>query len=124
MAKTRPERPGDFVRRTRTAKRLSLADVSKRSARCGRRIAASYINKIERNPKLTPSANKLTALALGLGIPAYELLEHAVREMTCDEAKRASLLARFRELSPSGRLMFGNPLSIGAKRRSKFINLD
>lgn len=42
MAKTTPEPLGDFVRRTRTEKGLSLLDVSKRSARFGRPIAGSY----------------------------------------------------------------------------------
>ena len=59
---------GAFVRRIRTEKNLSCADVSKRSARQPqRRIAASYVNRIENDSKLCPTANRLKALADGLG---------------------------------------------------------
>lgn len=86
---------GEFVRRIRNKKRLSLADVSRQSALFGPPISASYINRIERNP-----AYKLKALAHGLGIPIDEILAHAVGEMSRDEADTVSLLTRYRELSP------------------------
>ena len=45
---------GDFVRRIRTEKKLSCADVSNRSVRKGeRRISGSYINRIENYPNLS-----------------------------------------------------------------------
>lgn len=91
---------GEFVRRIRNKKRLSLADVSKQSALFGPPISASYINRIERNPKVTVTAHKLKALAHGLGIPVDEILAHAVGEMSRDEADTVSLLTRYRELSP------------------------
>ena len=99
-AKVSSARLGAYVRRTRIEKGLSLLDVSKRSAHFRRPIAASYINRIERNLKLRPTLDRLTALALGLGVPTDELLARAVKEMRPDEADELSLLARFRELSP------------------------
>ena len=91
---------GEFVRRIRNKKRLSLADVSKQSGLFGPPISASYINRIERNPKVKVTAYKLKALAHGLGIPVDEILAHAVGEMSRDEADTVSLLTRYRELSP------------------------
>jgi transcriptional regulator with XRE-family HTH domain len=91
---------GDFVRRIRTEKGLSLIDVSKQSALFGPRISGSYINRIERNPKLKVTADRLKALAHGLGVPIEELLAHAVGKMSRDEADELRLLTRFRELSP------------------------
>ncbi|HEY4422690.1 MAG TPA: helix-turn-helix transcriptional regulator [Pyrinomonadaceae bacterium] len=96
------ERLGDFIRRIRTEKNLSCADVSKRSARKGQqRIAGSYINRIENDRKLRPSADKLKALADGLDIPADELLARSVGLIQGEEdAAEVRLLARFRNLSP------------------------
>lgn len=90
---------GEFVRRTRQEKRLSLVDVSKQSALFGPPISGSYINRIERNPKLRVSTDRLKALAHGLGIPAEELLAHAVSKMSRDAADELRLVTRFRELS-------------------------
>jgi|SRR5215216_550363 len=90
---------GEFVRRIRDEKGLSLIDVSKQSALCGLPISASYINRIERNPKLRVTPNRLKALAHGLGVPVEELLAHAVSKMTRDEADELKLVTRFRELS-------------------------
>lgn len=95
-----PERLGDFVRRIRNQKGLSLAKVSKNSAVFGPRISASYINRIETDPKRRPTVGTLTALAHGLGIPVEELLAHSVKHMGRDEADEISLVTRFRELSP------------------------
>lgn len=91
----------DFVRRIRTEKRLSCADVSKQSARCGKRITASYINRLENYPTLKPSADRLRALAKGLGIPVSELMARASGDpfyegMSDDELY---LMTRFRDLS-------------------------
>jgi transcriptional regulator with XRE-family HTH domain len=100
IAPRSPARLGDYIRTIRTNKSLSLLDVSKRSARFGRPIAASYINRLERNSKLNPSLDRLAALALGLGVTVDELFAHAVKKMSPDEADELSLVARFRELSP------------------------
>ena len=97
--RNRPERFSSFVRRIRNEKRLSLVDVSKRSALFGMRISGSYINRIERNPKLNPSAYSLKALALGLGVPVEEVLTRAIRPLTADEADELSFITRYRELS-------------------------
>lgn len=94
------ERLGDFVRRIRNEKRLSLADVSKQSALFGPRISASCIQRIETNPKLNPTTASLKSLAHGLGIPVPELLAHSIRPMTRDEADELALVTRFSELSP------------------------
>jgi transcriptional regulator with XRE-family HTH domain len=96
---------GDFVRRIRTEKNMSCADVSKRSARKGpRRIAASYINRIENYPKLSVTAVRLKALADGLGVPAEEVFARAVDfELEGESPDEIELLARFRELSPERR---------------------
>lgn len=94
------ERLGDFVRRIRNEKRLSLADVSKQSALFGPRISASYINRIETDKARNPSAASLKSLAHGLRIPVPELLAHAIRPLSREEADELSLVTRFRELSP------------------------
>src|SRR5690349_16553334 len=95
-----PEHLGEFVRRIRTQKRLSLTDVSKQSALFGPRISGSYINRIENHPKLKPTAPRLKALAHGLGIPVPELFAHCIRPMRRDEADEIALITRFNELSP------------------------
>jgi transcriptional regulator with XRE-family HTH domain len=96
---------GAFVRRIRTEKNLSCADVSKRSTRKGqRRIAASYINRIENHPNLSVTAGRLKALADGLGIPAEELFARVVGFAPDGESsEEIELLARFRGLSPERR---------------------
>ena len=102
MANRTPETLGDFIRRIRKEKNLSLADVSKQSARFGQRITASYINRIENEPKRKASADRLTALANGLGVPVEQVLARAVglpdsRGKSNDELH---LVTRFRQLSP------------------------
>jgi hypothetical protein len=81
---------------------MSCADVSKRSSRKGqRRIAGSYVNRIENYPNLSVTADRLKALADGLGVPADELLALSVGLIQGDEdAAEVRLLARFRNLSP------------------------
>jgi len=98
--RNRLEHLGDFVRRIRNEKRLSLADVSKQSALFGPRISASYISRIETDPKSNPSQASLKSLALGIGIPVPELLAHAIKPMSRDESDQLALLTRYRELSP------------------------
>ena len=96
---------GDFVRRIRTEKNMSCADVSKRSARKGsRRISDSYINRLENDPKLRPTADRLKALADGLGVPAEEVFARVVGFAPEGEtSEEIELLARFRKLSPERR---------------------
>ena len=100
IAKRSPEHLGEFVRRIRNEKGLSLIDVSKQSALFGPPISGSYINRIERNPKLRVTPDKLKALAHGLGVPVEEMLGHAAKKMSRDEADALSLATRFKELSP------------------------
>jgi len=92
---------GDFIRRVRRQKNLSCADVSRQSARFGKRIAGSYVNRLENNAHLRPSVDRLRALAYGLGVPVEELLVRAAglnRSPTSSD--ELNLLTRFRELSP------------------------
>ena len=90
----------DFVRRTRKLKNLSLADVSNQSANFGKRIAASYVSRIENNLQ-RPTADRLTALANGLGVPVQELLARAAGLAPPGESSdELHLVTRFRELSP------------------------
>ena len=100
LKRKRLERLSDFVRRIRNEKGLSLAAVSKQSALFGPRISASYVSRIEKNPKCNPTAVRLKSLAHGLGIPVPELFAHAIRPMSRDEADELALVTRFSELSP------------------------
>ena len=90
---------GDFVHRIRNEKGLSLMDVSKQSAVFGPPISGSYINRIERNFKISVTLDRLKALAHGLGVPVEQLLAHAVSKMSRDEADELRLVTLFRELS-------------------------
>ena len=96
---------GDFVRRIRREKNMSCMDVSKRSARKGsRRISGSYINRIENNPTLRPTADILAVLAAGLGVPAEEVFARVVGYVPEGQTpEEIELIARFRELSPERR---------------------
>jgi transcriptional regulator with XRE-family HTH domain len=95
------ERLGDFVRRVRHEKSLSLQDISNRSARFGKRIAASYVNRIENNLTRRPTADRLAALANGLGVPVEEILARAIDIVPPgDSNDELELLTRFRKLSP------------------------
>lgn len=90
---------GDYIRRIRREKNLSLGDVSRRSARFGKCISAAHISRIENNPRLQPTVDRLKALANGLGVPPQELFAHAIG-MSPNTIEDLSLLAKFRELSP------------------------
>ena len=92
---------GGFVRRIRKEKRLSCANVSRQSARFGKRISGSYINRIENYPTHKPTADRLKALANGLGVPVSEVMARAsgdpfYKGMSDDELH---LMTTFRELS-------------------------
>ena len=98
----RPETLGDFVRRIRKEKNLSLADVSEQSARFGPRISAGYISRIENDPKRRVTTDRITALANGLGVPVQKVLARATGLVTParESAEEVHLLTRFKQLSP------------------------
>jgi len=64
----------DYVLRVRNEKNLSTTDVQNNS---NRKISSSYITRIENEPNKKVSPEKLQALAKGLGVPEYEILEVA-----------------------------------------------
>ena len=91
---------GDFVRRIRTEKNMSCADVSKQSTRKEqRRITGSYVNRIENHPNLSVTADRLKALADGLGVPLDELVAQAVGIIPLGgkDSDESRLLTRFRK---------------------------
>ena len=95
---------GQFIRRIRKEKRLSCVAVSNQSARFGKRISGSYINRIENEPKIRPTADCLRALANGLGVPPEELFALAIGYAPEGETpEEIELITRFRELSPERR---------------------
>ena len=95
---------GDFIRRIRNEKGLSCKEVEKQSARFGKPISGSYINRIENQPTLRPTADRLMALANGLGIPVEELLARAVGVAPSnDSSHEFQLLTRFKKLSAERR---------------------
>ena len=99
-----PKAFGDFVQQTRQEKSLSCKDVEKRSARFGKPIAGSYVNRIENNPALHPTAVALKALAYGLGVPPEEVFLRAVGLVDSgDKSEAIQLLSRFKELSSEKR---------------------
>lgn len=102
---TRNSKPfGDFIRQTRQEKSLSCKDVEKRSRRFGKPIAGSYVNRIENEPALKPTAVALKALAYGLGVPPAEVLLRAVGLFDSGvKSDEVQLLSRFNELSPEKR---------------------
>jgi transcriptional regulator with XRE-family HTH domain len=65
-----------------------------------KRISASYINRIENNLTRRPTADRLAALANGLGIPAPELVARAMGVSPSGKSgDELYLVTRFRELS-------------------------
>jgi transcriptional regulator with XRE-family HTH domain len=104
MVTRNPKPFGDFIQQTRQEKSLSCKDVEKRSARFGKRIAGSYVNRIENDPTLKPTAVALKALAYGLGVPPQEVLLRAIGLFEPGvNSEEVQLLSRFRELSPEKR---------------------
>jgi transcriptional regulator with XRE-family HTH domain len=92
----------DYVRRIRQEKNLSVMDVERESARHGPKIAGSYVNRIENGVARKPSADRLIALAHGLGIQQEELFA-VVRGKSLVEPSgiEERFLIRFRELPPA-----------------------
>lgn len=106
MATRSPKPFGDFVQRTRQEKGLSCKGVEKQSARFGKRIAGSYVNRIENDSRLKPTAVALKALAYGLGVPPIELLARAAELVVPGrELEELQLLSRFQGLSPEKRTL-------------------
>jgi transcriptional regulator with XRE-family HTH domain len=60
----------DYVSATMREKNLSGYDVERASRR---QITQTYINRIKNGEVPHPSATKLTALAMGLGVPEHEV---------------------------------------------------
>lgn len=95
-----PESLADFVRRVRHEKGLSLAGVERQSARHGRRITGSYVNRIENGLKKKVSGDRLVSLARGLDVSEAEI--YAANEgkpLAKSTAIEERLLTRFRALS-------------------------
>lgn len=92
MNSRKPGRLGEFVKKTRTAKNLSVEAVSEKS---GGKISGSYVNKIE-NEDVNVTTTKLTALAKGLGITEAEIFAIA-RGIDADE--RAISYERFAQIA-------------------------
>ena len=106
MANRSPEPLGDFISRIRNEKGLSCTDVSEQSARFGKAISASYVNRIENKRIKNPSPDRLRALAHGLGIPAEDLLARAAGLVAAGgQSEEHHLVTRFRELSPDRRVV-------------------
>ncbi|HKG61432.1 MAG TPA: helix-turn-helix transcriptional regulator [Pyrinomonadaceae bacterium] len=104
MATRSPEPLGDFVRRIRNKKGLSLKDVADQSGRFGPPIASSYVSRIENDPTRKPTAVALRKLAHGLGIPPEDLLARAAGLIDPGiKSDELHLLSRFRELSQERR---------------------
>lgn len=104
MANRSPEPLGDFIRRIRNEKGLSLQDVSTQSGRFGKAIAASYVSRIENNRVTNPSQDRLKALARGLGIPAEDVIKRGAGLVAPgNESDEHHLVTRFRELSADRR---------------------
>lgn len=98
-----PETFGDFIKRIRSEKKLSLMDVHRKS---GARIDSSYVSRIE-NGYVLPgnmTTSRFEALADGLGIPTSELAAAYEGKLDEYQAKQEErkLLNYFREL-PSDR---------------------
>lgn len=70
MVKKTKEDLADYVRRIRAEKKLSLNDVARQS---GNLISRGYISQIENRYIVSVTANKLQALAKGLGVSEDEI---------------------------------------------------
>ena len=119
MANRSPEPLGDFVSRIRNEKGLSCTGVSRQSARFGKPISASYVNRIENKQIKDPSPDRLRALAHGLSIPAEDLLARAAGLVTPgDQSQELYLVTRFRELSPDRKIDVLNIVDMYHSERS------
>jgi transcriptional regulator with XRE-family HTH domain len=104
MATRSPKPLGDFIQRTRKEKGLSCKDVEKQSARFGKSIAGSYVNRIENDPRLKPTGVALKALAYGLGVPPVEVFLRAVGLVEPGiKSEELQAFSRFKELSQEKR---------------------
>lgn len=65
---------GKFIKERREDLNMSVAAVSKRS-KGG--ISAAYVNKLENDPTVSPSIDKIQALAKGLSVSEQEILKAA-----------------------------------------------
>lgn len=82
MNNRKPGRLGEFIKKTRSAKNLSVEAVREKS---GGNISGSYVNKIENeNVNVTPP--KLKALAKGLGVTEAEIFAIARGAETDEKA--------------------------------------
>jgi transcriptional regulator with XRE-family HTH domain len=99
-AQLRTESLADWISRIRNAKGLSLTDVERESARHGKKIAGSYVNRIENGLVPRPSADRLRALAHGLREPEELVMAIATGRTPAspNDALEMQLLAHFREL--------------------------
>ncbi len=98
---TKPESLGDYVRRKRLEHDppLSLKDVQRQSGRQGKRIAATYVNKIENGDARKPSLDRLVALAVGLGVPLDELIGVAIgKPRAKSDIQRQRMISTFENL--------------------------
>jgi len=78
--------------------------VEKKSARFGKSIAGSYVNRIENDPTLNPTGLAIKALAYGLGVPPVEVFLRAVGLFEPGiESEKVQLSSRFEGLSPEKR---------------------
>ncbi|HEY0428187.1 MAG TPA: helix-turn-helix transcriptional regulator [Pyrinomonadaceae bacterium] len=80
MDSRKPGRLGEFVKKIRSIKNLSVDAVSEKS---GGKISSSYVNKIE-NENVNVTTPKLKALAKGLGVTESEIFAVA-RGVDVDE---------------------------------------
>lgn len=70
----------EYVARVRDERRLTREEVSARAKRAGRLISNSYIRKIENAETLSPTIEKLDALAAGLGVTREDLIEKITQQ--------------------------------------------
>jgi transcriptional regulator with XRE-family HTH domain len=92
----------DFIRRTRRAAHWSCKDIATRARQKGFAISKSYVARLENREILSPSLDKLDALAAGLEVSATEVSALARGESVgTPRAREAALLNMYRGLPPS-----------------------
>lgn len=104
---SRREDLADYVRRLRTEKGLSTADVEKNSRFT---ITDGYVSRIENRYVKNVSPEKLKALALGLGVSEDEIFAVARGKSLNNEeavdAEMAHFASRVKKLTPQQRRDF------------------
>lgn len=122
---------GDFVRRVRTEKRLSLAEVQVKAKRAGHEIGTTHINRIENGfieaGSVTPK--KLIALAAGLGVSEDEIFDVVRGKAGSDDPQQNELrlVEYFRTLSPDSReilLAYAEMMSVRDTGKGRRIPLE